>query len=186
LERLLDRIADEARRLLPAEAHPQLSRFADMRYSGQDHTLEVSLPTGSIDEAAIAKTVDAFIKQYLDLYGKIDDDNPVEIASVRVVLTQAGANLKLPTPKSGAPSLPFGRRRIFGSGGVFAEAPVFQRSTLTIGQQIAGPALIEERESTTVLDEGDRLTLDAIGALVIDVGLLHRSEELPHQVAAGV
>lgn len=186
LDRLLDRIADEARRLLPADAHPELIRFADMRYSGQDHTLEVVLPAGSVDGAAIAKAVDAFIRQYLELYGKIDDDNPVEVASVRVVLTQQSANLKLPAPETGSPSPPIGRRRIFGSDGVFLNAPVFQRSTLKVGQLIAGPALIEERESTTVLDDGDRLTVDVIGALVIDVALPHRSEETMRPVVAGV
>jgi N-methylhydantoinase A len=186
LERLLDRIAEEARQLLPADARPDVSRYADMRYSGQDHTLEVALPAGSIDETAVAKTVDAFIRQYLDLYGKIDDDNPVEIASVRVVLTQESANLKLPAPKIGPPSSPIGRRRIFGSDGVFVDAPVFHRNTLTVGQQISGPALIEERESTTVLDSGDRLTVDAIGALLIDVALPHRSEEMLCHVAVGV
>ena len=185
LERLLDRIADDARRLLPADARPQVTRFTDMRYSGQDHTLEVSLPVDTIDEAAIAAAVDAFIKQYLDLYGKIDDDNPVEIASVRVVMTQPSANLKLPAPKTGVPAPPIGYRRIFAGGGKFVDAPVFQRSTLTVGQEIAGPALIEERESTTVLDEGDWLTVDAIGALVIDVALPHREEEMPRHVEAG-
>jgi N-methylhydantoinase A/oxoprolinase/acetone carboxylase beta subunit len=185
LERLLGRLGDDARRLLPADATPQVAWFADMRYAGQDHTLEVMLTPPAVDEATIAKAVDAFVAQYYELYGKIDDDNPVEIASVRVVLSQAGAALSLPAPSAGPPSQPSAHRRMIETDGNATDAPVFQRKALTIGQTIEGPALIEERESTTVLGRGDRLSVDAIGALVIDVALPVRVDELaPRQAAA--
>jgi N-methylhydantoinase A len=184
LEALLVKLSAEARALLPAEASPTISRFADMRYSGQDHALEVDLASQAIDAAAIAKAVDAFVTQYHDLYGKIDDDNPVEIASVRVVLSEQGSTIVLPSPTATTPAAPATSRRIVESDGNIFDAPVFSRNTLAAGQVIEGPALIEERESTTVLGRGDRLTVDASGALVIDVALPHRADEgVPRRAA---
>jgi N-methylhydantoinase A len=177
IEKILKRLETEARALLPAEAKPDIGRFADMRYSGQDHALEVTLPSSAVDDTAVAKAIDGFVAQYYELYGKIDDDNPVEIASVRVVLTEQGAELRLPAPSSNKPCAPASHRRLIESDGSAVDAPVFQRGALAAGQIIDGPALIEERESTTVLGRRDRLTVHGNGALVIEVALTPRAEE---------
>jgi N-methylhydantoinase A/oxoprolinase/acetone carboxylase beta subunit len=177
LEALLVKLSAEAGALLPAEASPTVTRFADMRYAGQDHTLEVTLSAETIDAAAITAAVDAFVAQYHDLYGKIDDDNPVEIASVRVVLSEQGSAITLPVPTATAPSAPASSRRMVEPDGNVFDAPVYARGALAAGQIVEGPALIEERESTTVLGRSDRLTVDASGALVIDVASLHRADE---------
>jgi N-methylhydantoinase A/oxoprolinase/acetone carboxylase beta subunit len=55
--------------------------------------------------------------------------------------------------------------------GAFETVPVYDRYALRAGQAIAGPAIVEERESTTVLHRGDRLTVDANGCLLIEVAL---------------
>lgn len=184
LEALLVRLSAEARALLPAEALPTVTRFADMRYFGQDHALEVTLTADKIDDAAIAAAVDAFVAQYHNLYGKIDDDNPVEFASVRVVLSEQGSTIALPAPTASAPAAPASTRRMIEPDGSVSDAPVFNRGALAAGQVIEGPALIEERESTTVLGRGDRMTVDASGALVIDVASPHRVEEsVPRRTA---
>ncbi|HZP75046.1 MAG TPA: hydantoinase/oxoprolinase family protein [Pseudolabrys sp.] len=176
LESLLRRLQSDARALLPVDAKPEVARFADMRYSGQDHTLEVTLPESAMDDGAIAKAIDAFVGQYYELYGKIDDDNPVEIASLRVVLTEHGPDLSLPAPTAKDPGGPHSHRRMIVDGEA-VDAPVFQRGMLAIGQAIEGPALIEERESTTVLGRGDKLTVDASGALIIGVALPRRTDD---------
>jgi N-methylhydantoinase A/oxoprolinase/acetone carboxylase beta subunit len=186
LAALFDALAAEARALLPPEATPQAAWFADMRYSGQDHSLEVELAASNVDQAAITKAVDDFVAQYHELYGKIDDDNPIEIASVRVVLTQPGAALDLPRPAATRPATATEHRRVIESGGGIADAAVFQRRALAVGQVIEGPALIEERESTTVLGRGDRLTVAASGALTIDVALSQQTSEASAPSAARV
>lgn len=177
LEALLVKLSTEAGALLPAEALPTVTRFADMRYAGQDHTLEVTLSADTIDAAAVTAAVDAFVAQYHDLYGKIDDDNPVEIASVRVVLSEQGSAITLPAPTATSPSAPASSRRMVEPDGNVFDAPVYARGALAAGQIVEGPALIEERESTTVLGRTDRLTVDASGALVIDVASPHRADE---------
>jgi N-methylhydantoinase A/oxoprolinase/acetone carboxylase beta subunit len=185
LEALLQKLEVNARALLPTEVKPEVTRFADMRYSGQDHALEVPLPATLLDNDALAKAEDAFVALYCELYGKIDDDNPVEIASVRVILAEHGATLNLPAPSAKRPAVAGSSRRVIESGGGVVDAPVFQRGALCSGQAIEGPALIEERESTTVLGRGDRLRVDAKGALVIDVAMSHRAvdDAVPRQAA---
>ena len=53
--------------------------------------------------------------------------------------------------------------------GKFRDVPTYRRAELLTGNAIAGPALIEEHASTTVLMPGDRMTVDAYGNLVISV-----------------
>ena len=55
--------------------------------------------------------------------------------------------------------------------GDYETVPVYDRYALRAGQTIPGPAIVEERESTTVLHRGDRLAVDANGCLIIDVAL---------------
>ena len=57
----------------------------------------------------------------------------------------------------------------FGEACGFVRTPVFSRPALLAGNVIAGPALIEEHASTTVVHPGDRLEVDAFGNLVIDI-----------------
>ena len=77
-------------------------------------------------------------------------------------LTEAGARASGTARKGTRPAW-------FGDG--FVETPVYDRYALTRDTVIAGPAIIEEREATTVILPGDRMTLDASGALRIEIGL---------------
>jgi N-methylhydantoinase A/oxoprolinase/acetone carboxylase beta subunit len=51
----------------------------------------------------------------------------------------------------------------------YLECPVYDRYALTVGARLTGPALIEENESTCVLIEGDRVTVDEYRNLVTTV-----------------
>src|SRR5262249_44093062 len=61
------------------------------------------------------------------------------------------------------------RRAYFGDAGGWMEAPVYDRYALAAGQRIDGPALVEERESTTVGPPGDQLEVDGQGTLRIPI-----------------
>jgi N-methylhydantoinase A len=58
----------------------------------------------------------------------------------------------------------------FSEAGGFKETPTFARDALLAGNRIAGPALIEEHASTTVVHPGDEATVDPLGNLAIAVG----------------
>ena len=55
-------------------------------------------------------------------------------------------------------------------GGAYHPTPVYDRQSLSIGAIVPGPALIEERESTVVIDPGDQVQVDGHGNLVAGIG----------------
>jgi N-methylhydantoinase A len=151
---------------------------ADMRYAGQEHFVAVLLPgemvagfPGQIDHAGIKACFD---QTHLERYGFSSPEELAEIVSLRCAVTGI-----LPKPSFGAiasggaqpppEALQEVRLVHFGGSGMM-ETPVYQREHLQSQNQIAGPALIEEYASTTVVFPDDQVRVDHIGNLVIAVG----------------
>jgi N-methylhydantoinase A len=63
---------------------------------------------------------------------------------------------------------PAARRRVWFDAG-WHETPVYRREGLGVGAELAGPAIVEQLDSTTVIEPGDRLRVDALGNLEITV-----------------
>src|SRR5215467_11942963 len=150
-------------------------RAADMRYVGQEHAVTVDL-SGEVfamqDRAAIKRHFDEMHEQR---YGTSAPAERAEIVSLRTIVT--GVMRKPPQEKvaSGdvvpAAAAHTGKRPVhFGEAGGFIATPTFARAHLLAGNRIAGPALIEEHASTTVVLPGAVAEVDAFGNLVIAVG----------------
>ena len=149
-----------------------VERTADMRLFGQLHEISVALPDGPIDEAAMPAIHAAFRTAYQARYTAVYDGVAIQIVSVRVrargpipALTVAQAD----TVAAGA-ARKGSRAAWFGDG--FVQTPVYNRYALTPGIRIAGPAIVEEREATTVIAPGDSLTVDATGTMRIAIDLV--------------
>jgi N-methylhydantoinase A len=69
-------------------------------------------------------------------------------------------------PAGGA--VPAARRRAWFDG-QWQDAPVYRREQLGIGAELIGPAIVEQLDSTTVIEPGDRVRVDALGNLEITV-----------------
>ena len=164
----------EATGLMPGGNASIARRSVDLRYSGQDYPLEMEV-AGPCDAPSTKSDWEArFEALYHSLYGKVDDDNPVELASIRVHVSQPPPVLDIARPPAKADAPPKAWRDIHVSAGSGMErVPVYERAELRVGQQIAGPAVIEERESTTVIGSGDRLRVDPLGCLAVDLAV-HR------------
>jgi N-methylhydantoinase A len=150
-----------------------VAHAADMRYVGQEHPVTVDL------SPAVFKRRDRdAIKHHFDevhqlRYGTSAPEERAEIVSLRATVT--GVMKKPPlerVPRGGpAPSRAAQRgSRIVGFGDKNVKTPAYARDGLKAGNRIAGPALIEEHASTTVLLPGDRMRVDGFGNLVIEVG----------------
>ena len=172
-------LESEAGGLMPDGAAPIVRRSVDLRYSGQDHPLELDV-AGPCDAPSTKADWEArFEAAYHSLYGKVDDDNPVELASIRVHVSQPPPGLEIARPPAERDAPPKASRDVHVSAGSGMEpVPVFERAELRIGQEIVGPAVIEERESTTVIGPGDRLRVDPLGCLVVDL-VIHRPAAAP-------
>jgi N-methylhydantoinase A len=152
----------------------KMSRFADMRYVGQEHAVTVELPDvifAKRDREAIKHQFD---EVHLQRYGTHAPAEPAEIVSVRV--TAVGLMRKPPRQaiSSGeekpSPSSLKRTKEVYFRGSGFVPTPVFDREKLLSGNHISGPALIEEHASTTVLWPADSLLVDQFGNLDITIG----------------
>jgi N-methylhydantoinase A len=150
-----------------------IARAADMRYVGQEHPVTVDVPLDVFrnqDRAAFKRHFDALHEQR---YGYSSPTENAEIVSLRSSV--AGAMQKPayePIAVGGKdPSAAANGARpvYFAEASGFVTTPTFSRERLLAGNVIAGPALVEEYASTTVLHPGDVLTVDAFGNLLIDV-----------------
>ena len=151
----------------------QIGRALDMRYVGQEHLVTIDVPIehfARADRAAIKRLFDV---EHEQRYGTSAPSEPAEIASLRTAVTGVLAKPKFERIVSGTESPPKEAKRGARQawfGDAFMETQTYDREQLIAGNRIAGPALIEEHASTTVLMPADALTVDALGNLVISVG----------------
>lgn len=143
----------------------RFERGADMRYAGQAYELRVKLDENCRDAASIAE---AFHLEHERIYGFRDTDTDVELGTVRLAVVGVTENISQPeiAAGSGKPTCK-GERPIFRFG-KWVSAGVYDRSALGAGDQIAGPAIIEQDDTTTVLLPGWSARADALGNLHLE------------------
>jgi N-methylhydantoinase A len=150
-------------------ARTTIAYAADMRYVGQEHPVTVDL-----SPAVFKKRERDALKHHFDevhqlRYGTSAPDERAEIVSLRATVT--GLLRKPPLEKiARGKTLPASVRRPVHFDGKVLKTPAYPRAQLKAGNRIAGPALIEEHASTTVLMPGDRMEVDGYGNLLIQVG----------------
>jgi 5-oxoprolinase (ATP-hydrolysing)/N-methylhydantoinase A len=172
---ILGELEAEGRALLAeagiAGAQVAVERTADMRLVGQMHEINVPLPAGTIDEASLvairAAFADVYTRRYTSLYGEA----AIEAISFHVRVRGPAPELSLnQAGVAGAPEKRKGARQVwFGDG--FLEAPVLDRYALSPGDEFEGPAIIEEREATTIVPPGDSVKVDANLNLRLSIGV---------------
>ena len=158
---------------LMAEQFPRAQlttlRSAGMRYRGQSY--EVSVPVAALDsDAAVAALGKRFHEAHRRRYGHMAEAEAIEIVNFQV--TAVGQipkpRLKTITPaRPASPPTPHETRIAYFSPTDAVRVPVFRRTALAAGSVIEGPAVIEEKTSTTVLYPGQRAAVD--GFLNIEI-----------------
>ena len=144
-------------------------RAADARYVGQGYELTVPVPAGALDAAALARVRAAFDEVYAARYGYANPTEPVEIVTWKLSAVGGWPRIALAkAPRRAGAAAPKGRRRAwFPEAGGFTETPVYDRYALGAGARLEGPAIVEERESTTVLPPGTVATVDEWANLLV-------------------
>ena len=147
----------------------RIVRSADARYVGQGYELNVPLPAGRLDAAALARVRAAFHDVYAARYGYASAQEPVEVVTWKLSAvggTPRVALAKVP-PRSGDGGRKGARRAYFPEARDYLESPVYDRYALVPGVTLTGPAIVEERESTTVLPPGVTAAVDEYATLVV-------------------
>jgi N-methylhydantoinase A len=149
-------------------------RAADIRYVGQGYELRVELGEGPFDAAAEAVLFAAFEQRHEREYGHVFRDAPKEIVNLRLVGVGGVERITAPLPRSGG-SLETALVRtgscVFRVGQELRQFPtaLYRREHLPIDVRIAGPAVILQQDSTTLVRPGDAFVADSAGNILIEV-----------------
>lgn len=165
-------LEQNVRALYREEGIPQnvvLERTADLRYSGQEHTITVPVVTGTFREKEVGELISTFNQHHQREYG-FSLDSPVELVNLRVT---GVVRVRKPTPNAsfpaeGATVSPVGERRVcWGNQGRLA-TPLYRREQLPPRARLSGPLIVEEPTTTIVVPAAFSATVDKFGNLVLE------------------
>lgn len=141
----------------------------DMRYVGQGHEITVALPDRSLPRDAFLKQLlENFSKLYRELFGRTVAAS-VEVITWRLRASGEKDQVTRPHEAEVADAKKGSRQVYFQEIGSFTETPVYDHYKLPVQQQIKGPAIVEQRESTAVVGPSGVFHADASGNLVINI-----------------
>ncbi len=142
-----------------------ITHAADMAYAGQIHSLRVVIDANW----DIARLEQAFNDVYRATFGNTLASMPVVIVNLRTVAVGRRSSAALPQSSlkgSGVPKAN-SRRPVHFNG--WHDTPVYQREDLSPGMQFKGPAIVEQSDTTTVVEPDMDVTVDAKGNLLVKV-----------------
>jgi N-methylhydantoinase A len=165
---LLTAMAEEARAVVaegsfgaPAEE----TRIAFMRYVGQGHEIPVPLPVQTLAQADVAAIRAAYDREYARFYDRPVPGSDVEIMSYAVRVATVPPTVAAPAAvETVAQPAPVRRQAVRDTvSGTVADWAVYDRAALAPGATFAGPAIIAEDETSTLVAPGWRARIDGYG-----------------------
>jgi N-methylhydantoinase A len=171
LRRSLKQLTAEGNAWLDAQdldfAERRLEWDADMRYLGQSFELSVRLSEGDVGDETGAALRRRFYDAYVQIYGYGDENADLEILDLRV--TAIGISPKQPPERlqtGNIAAMPqAGRRDVFVDGRSWPAA-IYQREQLQPGFTFAGPAVVEQFDTTVFVIPGWQVRVDPFGNLL--------------------
>jgi N-methylhydantoinase A len=163
----------EARELLAdvsGDGPLEFDRRADMRYAGQGYSVPVPLPGRPLGPADAEPLAAAFADAYGERFGATLPGAEIEALHWRLTARVPREPAVLHAPEASAEEARCGSRpAYFPELGERVEAAVWRRAALAPGDEVAGPALVEERETTIVIGPSGHGTCDELGNLVVEL-----------------
>jgi N-methylhydantoinase A len=155
-------------------ANMSFIRDGDLRYVGQGYELKVQFPVGAIGRAQLDDVWSRFHEAHKREYGHYFADNPIEIVHIRVtgigrmpkidkLTAPQGTTLAKARVKTGQCMF-----RVDGKLRPF-ETVFYRRHLLPVCEAFAGPAIVLQKDSTTVVPPGYRAINDATGNLILKI-----------------
>ena len=162
--------AEAVVRLGTADTTLEEMRVAYMRYRGQGHEVAVPIPDAALQPGGVDHLHRAFEQVYHALYGRTIPLLDAEALTWTLSLAEVRPlPAREPPVTAKAPPAPVGRRMLHDPGsGSMVDADVYARADLPPGAAVAGPAIIVEDETATLIPGGFTATLNGAGHIVID------------------
>jgi len=180
LQGMLDDLERQARTQLEEDGVPAdrvlINRVVDCRYLGQGYELRVDAPSGDVDDAWVERVRSDFHDIHEREYSRRFEEADIEIPNVRVRGIGLMPELRMPEIEVGDESPAAAQRHEgdawFRVNGQLEKVATryYDRSLLKAGNRIAGPAIVTQYDSTTVIPPGITAHIDRFGNIVIDIG----------------
>ncbi|MFL6164258.1 MAG: hydantoinase/oxoprolinase family protein [Jatrophihabitantaceae bacterium] len=175
--RIVDQLTDQARDALAREGfgtgEQRFVRTADLRYFGQAYEVRVSMPAGPLSRSALDAVAAEFHRAHHDLYGYSfahDPSQRVEWVNLRVTGIGPIQRPRLSEYPDVAEPAETGLRDVCFDGQRYQRTTLYDRTKLSPGDTVSGPAVIEEFGSTVPIHPGFRAVLDRYGNLLVTKG----------------
>ena len=167
---------DEAHKILASEGLKEdqavFTFIADMRYAGQEHTVQVQAPAYPWKEEDRAEIMNRFHKTHEHFYTFSLPDTPAEIVNLHLVAygqLNKPALQKIAPQKDDISSALKETRPVFFNGDGWLDTPIYDRSKLGFGAKAQGPLVVEEPTTATVVCPGQSLSVDEYGNLIVEM-----------------
>lgn len=175
VNRLFAQLIEQAQADLRAEGFNDnemaLQASLDLRYAGQGYELTVPSPMPPLKPADLDLMRRRFDLQHEQAHGHKAESEPVELVSLRLVSTGLVPQAKLSPVKSTGKKLEAaktGERKIFfGKEDGTLNCRIYSRSLLEPAHKIAGPAVIEQMDTTTVIHPEQEAVVDSYGNMIV-------------------
>ena len=169
---LIRQLREETTRFVSHGSNLAFSFVAEMRFRGQDHTIDVPFGDGARLTGVAANLSALFLERYENLYRRTTVNVEIELTKLRcVAVDQTFASRPAAAPWQPKPR---GEKRFRPAYDPVAcrmqDYEVVGRDSLHVGERLAGPVIVQERETCIVLHEGDGLSVHPTGMIMVDVG----------------
>ena len=142
-----------------------ITHAADMAYAGQIHSLRVMIDAGW-DTARLEQ---AFNDVYRETFGNTLEGMPVVIVNLRTIAVGRRSSAALPQSSSSATGAPRANSRRPVHFNSWYDTPVYLRGDLAPGMKFEGPAIVEQSDTTTVIEPDMDVSVDLKGNLLVKV-----------------
>lgn len=161
-------------RLVEAGARREAIRFerrAEMRHVGQGFEINVPLPDSTLNAETLDSVHALFFTKYEELFGRRIEGVGIEALTWRLHASapQSEVTLSFAGQKADTGKRIKGERKVYFPETGYRPCPVYNRYALRPGDTFRGPAVVEERESTTVIGPASIVQVDEFLNLVIDI-----------------
>jgi N-methylhydantoinase A len=163
---------DEAREEGLDVSQIRLERQLDLRYPYQGYELTIPCHDGELKEADKAVLRGEFDKLHEQVYGISAPGEDVDVVNFRIALTATVPKLEFSESaleeKSAEQALKGRRKAFFGELDAFVETSIYSRHLLRSGNELKGPAIVEQVDSTLVVYPGQVARVDQYGNIIIE------------------
>lgn len=175
LDRLLavfNELESEAKAWIKSEGallgEPRFDLTCDMRYVGQAFDLPVRIPDDQRRKPSAERLLELFHLEHEKIYGFRDSVSNAEITTERVQVIGKIPPIALPAISAGDARKvePAAHQNIYYEG-AYLRVPVYERRDLAADAHLDGPAVIEQEDGTIWIIPGSRVSVDAIGNLIV-------------------